>query len=58
MVAGGFHAHSTFVRDPWLDPLRGLPAFSALLLRAEEGRRQSLEAFLAAGGERLLGAAG
>ena len=55
VVAGGFHCHATFVRDPWLDSLRGRPEFSALLRRAEDGRRASAAAFAEAGGARLLG---
>ncbi len=55
VVESGFHCHPTFVRDPWLDPLRGRPEFTALLRRAEEGRRESAAAFAEAGGGRLLG---
>jgi hypothetical protein len=55
VVAGGFHCHATFVRDPWLDALRGDARFSACLERAETGRRASAAAFAEAGGGRLLG---
>ena len=57
VVESGFHCHPTFVRDPWLDPLRGTAAFTALLRRAEDGCRESAAAFAEAGGGRLLGVA-
>ena len=37
------------------DPLRSVPAFQALLLEAEAGRRRTLAAFREAGGQQLLG---
>ncbi len=55
VVSGGFHCAETFVRDPWLDPLRTSPAFVDLLRRAEMGRAAALESFRRAGGDRLLG---
>jgi serine/threonine protein kinase/tetratricopeptide (TPR) repeat protein len=56
-IEGGFHAHALLVRDPWLDPLRDDQAFRAILATAEEGARTAAEAYLAAGGERILGPA-
>jgi TolB-like protein len=44
--------------DPWLDPIRPLPAFRALLERAHGAYRQSIAAYTEAGGATLLGSAG
>jgi eukaryotic-like serine/threonine-protein kinase len=57
VVDGGFHCPAAFLRDSWLDPLRAIPEFGDLVRRAEEGHRASVEAFRAAGGDRLLGVA-
>ena len=54
-VEGGFHAHGFFLQDPWLDPLRGQPAFAEVLRFAETENQAAAAAFVAAGGERLLG---
>ena len=43
--------------DSWLDPLRARPDFRRLLARAETQRRAAIDAFMVAGGERLLGVA-
>jgi len=53
---GGFCCHTFMLHDPWLDPVRGDPAFQSLLNRAREVRRKALMAYLEAGGDRLLGA--
>ena len=58
VVAGGFHCPRPLMQDPWLDSLRGDPAFLRLLHRAEEESAASAQAFREAGGERLLGPAG
>jgi TolB-like protein len=57
VVDGGLHCAETFRRDPWLEPLRLLAPFRAEVERAEAGRRRSVEAYRAAGGEALLGPA-
>jgi eukaryotic-like serine/threonine-protein kinase len=54
-LEGGFFAVSALLRDPWLDSLRALPDFRHLVHRAEERQRESLDAFRAAEGPRVLG---
>jgi serine/threonine protein kinase/tetratricopeptide (TPR) repeat protein len=54
-VAKGYFASATLMRSPQFDPLRGTPAFEALVAAAESGRQRALAAFREAGGERLLG---
>ena len=54
-VDTGFHCYTFFARDPWLDPVRTDSAFRAILQRAEAGYRDARAAFVAAGGEALLG---
>jgi eukaryotic-like serine/threonine-protein kinase len=51
----GYVCFPTMAHDPWLDPLRGKPEFTLVLRRAEMRRREAAEAFLAAGGCRILG---
>jgi Tfp pilus assembly protein PilF len=54
-VEGGFHAYPLYAQDPWLDPLRMTPEFQEVLALAEAQYRDAADAFVAAGGERLLG---
>jgi hypothetical protein len=54
-VDGGYHMHPFVTRDPWLDPLRGHAEFRHLVQMTEAGARDDAEAFIAAGGEKLLG---
>jgi serine/threonine protein kinase/tetratricopeptide (TPR) repeat protein len=54
-IEGGFHCSTFFARDPWVDSLRGNPEFNALIAQAEAGYRDAAAAFLAAGGEQMLG---
>jgi tetratricopeptide (TPR) repeat protein len=51
----GFHCPTPLVRDPWLDSIRTAPEFVRALRRAEEEHGAAKQAFVGAGGERLLG---
>ena len=57
VVARGFHCTPWWRQDKWLEGLREEPRFVALLQRAEAERRQSIEAYMGAGGKELLGVA-
>jgi len=50
----GYKCFPTMARDPWLDPLRGNPEFSVALRTGEERYHEAAQAFLAAGGSRIL----
>ena len=54
-IDGGFTCATFFARDPWLDSLRGNREFDALIAQAEAGYRDAAAAFVAAGGEQMLG---
>jgi serine/threonine protein kinase len=54
-VDNGFFCAPAIARDPWLDPIRGLQEFSAIVRRAEARHRDAVVAFLSAEGDRLLG---
>ena len=54
-VDRGYSAAQTLERWPQFDAVRDDPAFKDVLARAQAGRQRALEAFAAAGGERLLG---
>ena len=55
VVDGGYHCPTALTRDPWLDPLRASPEFIRLVRRAEAGHARAAEAYMRAGGERILG---
>jgi len=57
VVASGYFCFPTMARDPWLESLRGKPAFSTLLQRAESQHREALAAFERLGGPAMLGVA-
>jgi tetratricopeptide (TPR) repeat protein len=57
-VEHGFFCYPAMVRDPWLDGLRGKTEFSDILRRAQQLHLEALQAFLANGGEALLGVRG
>jgi eukaryotic-like serine/threonine-protein kinase len=52
---GGFHAYTMYAGDPWLDPIRRQRGFLEILAFAEAQYREAADAFVAAGGERVLG---
>jgi len=54
-LAKRYYAVATLSARPQFDRLRDNPVFASLLLEAETGRKQALDAFRAAGGDRLLG---
>jgi eukaryotic-like serine/threonine-protein kinase len=54
-VEGGFHSYALFLRDPWLDPLRGDRTLRDLIGVAESSYHDARQAFVDAGGERILG---
>ena len=54
-VEKGYFVASTLSGRRQFDPLRGDPAFRALLEEAEAGRQRALAAFREANGERLIG---
>ena len=53
-VDGGFFCYPWFVRDPWLDPLRGDARFIDALRRAEAKWRDAKRAFDEHPGSRVL----
>lgn len=50
----GYYPVAWFERDPWLDGLRGEPAYAAAVARARERHDAASSAFAAVGGHRLL----
>ncbi|HKW57822.1 MAG TPA: protein kinase [Candidatus Acidoferrum sp.] len=56
-VKNGFFCYPAMARDPWLDGLRARGEFTALLREAHERNREASAAFVAAGGDALLGIA-
>ena len=56
-IEGGFHTYALLVHDPWLDPIRSRPEFAQLLAFGERQYREGVDAFVEAGGERILGPA-
>ena len=56
-VRNGFFCYPAMVRDPWLDGLRMRPEFTELLREAHELSRGAAAAFVASGGDSLLGIA-
>lgn len=57
IAAEGFFSYPTLAHDPWLDSLRGLPEFAAILQRASTKHRNAAAAFAQAGGDAIVGAA-
>lgn len=55
VVEGGYFCYPMFARDPWLDPLRKKPAFTALLERAATQHHAARKTFDRLGGPKVLG---
>jgi tetratricopeptide (TPR) repeat protein len=55
VVDRGYFPYPTFIRDPWLDPLRHRSDFTETVAKAERGHQQARSAFIEAGGEALFG---
>ena len=53
-VEGGYHAFFA-TRDPWLDWLQTNAEFRSIVATAEAGARDAADAFVGAGGEKLIG---
>jgi TolB-like protein/tetratricopeptide (TPR) repeat protein/predicted Ser/Thr protein kinase len=51
----GFVCYPAMVRDPWLDAIRARTEFADLLRQANDRHREAAAAFVAGGGETLLG---
>jgi DNA-binding winged helix-turn-helix (wHTH) protein/tetratricopeptide (TPR) repeat protein len=56
-VAGGFFCYPVMAHDPWLDSLRGEPAFEKLLAEARDRHREAAGAFSKVQGNSMLGLA-
>ena len=54
-IDNGFFCYPAMVRDPWFDSLRASSIFTALLRKSHQLHREAAAAFLAAGGDSLLG---
>jgi hypothetical protein len=54
-VDGGYACYPLFVRDSWLDDLRGLDSFRAVMARAKQRYLDAVKAFKSVGGERIVG---
>jgi serine/threonine protein kinase/tetratricopeptide (TPR) repeat protein len=55
VVDDGFFCLPALTRDPWLDPVRSLTAFTEIVRRAETRHRRAIISFLSAEGDRVLG---
>jgi non-specific serine/threonine protein kinase len=54
-TAGGFYCYPALARDPWLDSIRAVPKFAQTLREVETRHREARAAFVAAGGDKVLG---
>jgi eukaryotic-like serine/threonine-protein kinase len=54
-IQRGFFCYPAFVRDPWLDSLRGRSEFTELLRQAQEQHREAVRLFMDLRGDALLG---
>jgi len=56
-VDNGFFCYQAFVRDPWLDHLRGKPAFSVIMQKASQLHQQAVHVLRTSAAGTLLGLA-
>ncbi len=56
-VERGFTGLPSLHHLSWFDPLRSRPDFRVVVARAEEQKRAAMDAFIIAGGERVVGVA-
>ena len=56
-VGHGFFCYQAFVRDPWLDRLRGKPAFPTIMQKASQLHQEALRIFRSNVKDSLLGLA-
>ena len=54
-IAEGYYCPAALLLDPWMEEFRATPAFERVLGRARKREEAAHAAFVAAGGERLLG---
>jgi hypothetical protein len=54
MLDGGFFCPAVLRHDPWLESLRGTPAFTEVVQRAEAKSRDAEDEFTRLGGDKIL----
>ena len=54
VIDGGFYCATAMLRDPWLDSVRGTPAFHEIIQRASALSHDAEDEFRRLGGEKIL----